>query len=88
MKKTYQKPQIMFESFSLTTTIASGCEKIITTSAKDICGEKVAKGSYLFFTGIDQCNVIPAQEGTVDSSKGYDGVCYHNPTVNNNIYTS
>ena len=38
MKKTYSKPQIVFESFELTTSIAAGCSVIL--SKEDIETEK------------------------------------------------
>lgn len=36
MKKAYSKPQIVFESFELTTSIAAGCSIIISKEDIDI----------------------------------------------------
>ena len=38
MKKIYSKPEIMFDSFTLTTNIAAGCGKKIDTHVNGVCG--------------------------------------------------
>ena len=37
MKKTYIKPQIAYESFQLSTSIATGCALLSTSAAQYIC---------------------------------------------------
>lgn len=82
MKKTYSKPDILFESFSLSTSIAAGCEVKITTIAAKQCGMKF--GDTVVFTA-DMGNVCSTK--VVDGSL-YDGLCYHVPTESNNLFNS
>ena len=76
MKKTYSKPQIMFEAFTLSTNIASGCGVITTLSTRGTCGytpDRWPESVVLFNTdGI--CNTSP-------QNTEYDGLCYDNPSA-------
>ena len=38
MKKTYSKPEIVFENFVLSTNIAANCDVIISTADSGNCG--------------------------------------------------
>ncbi len=81
MKRVYSKPDIMFEDFSLSTSIAAGCE-FSTNFAMDSCGFKY--GPYvIFMDGIYGCE-IPVPEG----DPMFNGVCYHNPSDDKNIFSS
>ena len=81
MKKTYSKPEIMFESFAVSTNIAAGCGdmKEYAEFAADACG--VTFGNMvLFFDTIAACkNPV---------SDGYENICYHNPSDDNNLFNS
>ena len=88
MRKTYSKPQIMFEAFTLNTSIAAGC-KLITTlpNLEDECGFPVSTGRFgddiVFNTAIQDvtgCNV--GAEGD------YNGLCYDNPSSEYIIFQS
>ena len=49
MKKTYVKPQIAYESFQLSTSIAAGCALLSTSAAQYICPvEDAESGFYIF----------------------------------------
>ena len=80
MKKTYIKPEILFEDFTLSTNIAAGCDTKIDTTARDQCGYEFG-GMVLFLTGIAGCSDV-ITDGT------YDGFCYHNPSNLNNLFNS
>ena len=79
MKKTYSKPDIVFEDFSLSTNIAAGCDYVPTNQSEG-CG--VQWGHNWIFTSELSCST-PITEGDPD----YNGICYHNPTDNNVFYS-
>ena len=88
MRKTYSKPQIMFEAFTLNTSIAAGCSLITTLPSLDVqCGFEVSTGRFgddiVFNTAnpdVTHCNV--GAEGD------YNGLCYDNPSSNYIIFQS
>lgn len=82
MKKTYEKPQILFESFTLSTNITAGCENPTNLPSENQCGLDFS-GLMVFMTGMTGCEHIQISEG--DS---FDGICYHTPTEANNLFTS
>jgi len=82
MKKQYSKPDIMFESFSLCTNIASGCEHG-TNFTYGVCGYEFTDEIYIFTTEVSGCN-----RKIEDGSSRFDGICYHNPSDLNNIFQS
>ena len=91
MKKTYSKPDIFFEDFSLSTSIAAGCE-VYPTNSTDACGVKWKKGAYLFTSALYGCNRIITDaekdpEKNLVDSKG-NGLCYHNPSADYNVFNS
>ena len=82
MKKVYEKPAIVFESFTMSTNIASGCENPTNLPSWNQCGLDFS-GLMVFMTGMTGCEDIQVNEG--DS---FDGICYHVPTEGNNLFTS
>ena len=88
MKKTYCKPDIYFEDFSLNTNIAAGCEKI-PINFTDTCGIMWGN-SFIFVQGISGCNkkiVEGKPEGNIVDEKN-NALCYHNPSENFNVFNS
>lgn len=78
MKKVYTKPGIIFESFELAQSIAS-CVLIQQNQADYVCPVKVPEwGGMTYFTSA--CDMTPPG--------GNDGVCYHVPTEDNNVFGS
>ena len=75
MKKAYSKPIITFESFTLSTNIAAGCEYRTTSEALLFPGV-----GYVFVSGCD----YPV--GTDDGQ--YNGICYHVPIEAANVFAS
>lgn len=82
MKKQYSAPDIMFESFTLSTSIAGDCEKIIGNQVVYTCG--VRFGTKVVFTG----NATGCTTKVEDGSKDYNGWCYHIPVDNKEIFNS
>ena len=92
MKKTYTKPTIMFEDFTLSTSIAAGCELTPNTFANfNNCAHRIGD---LFFFGSDLtgCTKFADKSRPVDAYSGTiinnDTVCYHTPSDVNNIFNS
>ena len=85
MKKTYSKPEIYFEDFSLCTSIATGCEIIVPGPSQNQCGYAYEGGNgQTMFTaqmGTSVCN-IPIDD---DETNGF---CYHVPVQSNNLFNS
>lgn len=82
MKKTYQKPDIEFDSFSLSSSIAGPCAFDTNTQSQNVCS--VDFGKYEVFTSqVNGC------EGKVIADSGiYNGFCYHVPTNDKNVFMS
>ncbi len=80
MKKTYTKPEIRFESFAMSTSIAVGCDLITPLpSSEGSCGYPT-RGGVVFLEGT-QCTTYP-QNGL------YNGFCYHVPVETSNLFNS
>ena len=84
MKRAYSKPEIMFESFSLSTNIAGDCEVRTNTPAQGVCAytyEDEFGGTVTLFTSkVAAC-------GDTEVSDEYGGICYHT-FANNNLFNS
>ena len=86
MKKTYSKPHIVIEKFTLNTSIASNCEKPFTLFEQFACGvpDDNGYGDIIFsFDVASNCTV----EGIGDKHI-YDGFCYHVPSETNQLFAS
>ena len=81
MKKIYSKPEIMFESFAMSTSIAAGCDNKVTTPSLDQCGVEFG-GDILFWSTMSACTT------PLDKNTDNDPVCYHNPTDDTNMFNS
>lgn len=79
MKKTYSKPEITFESFATSTSIAAGCEVINATHASGTCGFPTRNG-VIFVEGVTGCEYIQPDQ--------FDGICYHVPINTSNVFNS
>jgi hypothetical protein len=89
MKKTYGKPDIVFEDFSLNTNIAAGCEKTPGNQTAD-CGVKWGK-IFIFTTNASGCysKVVEGSTGSDNmKDKQNNGLCYHNPSEVFNVFFS
>ena len=87
MKKNYQKPEILFEDFSLSSSIAAGCERIVGNPSKGTCALQGTGGINVFTSSMDEvCDYTPGSFGQPEDE--YDGFCYHVPTEYNNLFNS
>ena len=81
MKKTYTKPEIIFESFSFSTNIAGDCGILYSVSSEGVCGFDYG-GEFIFLTNISGCTKkLEADDNT-------SGFCYHNPYDVNRLFNS
>lgn len=83
MKKTYSKPQIMFESFSLSTSIAGDCGVKTDAPAAGTCGMEYGDMGTIFLTDVAGCSIV---FGIDDGF--FNGICYHVPVQNLNLFNS
>lgn len=82
MKKTYSQPDILFENFSLSTSIAEVCAVVTHTPQDGTCG--VMFGDRMVFIGnVDGCAIKVA-----DGSPVFNGLCYHVPIDTNALFNS
>lgn len=57
MKKTYQKPDIMFDNFTLSTSIAASCSRIAGSPSLNSCGF-IDGNESLFYSGMTGCTHV------------------------------
>lgn len=83
MKKVYSKPEIVFEDFTLSTSIAGGCEIRTNTPSAGACGYPYegGGGQTLFTNAVGDCQI--KMDDDVNN-----GFCYHVPIDSNNIFNS
>lgn len=85
MKKTYSKPEIVYECFSVSTSIAGDCERIVGNPSKGSCGVPGSMPNMNIFsstvTGADGCQVW-------NDADSHDGFCYHIPDSSYTLFNS
>ena len=74
MKKVYSKPDIFFESFSLSKNIAANCEEKTHTPAARECAVDFS-GLSLFLDGMSGCEDIKVDNLGGDGE--FNDICYH-----------
>jgi hypothetical protein len=81
MKKTYSKPDIFFEDFSLSTNIAAGCELFPT----DYIGDTfvVEFGGNILLSAGPHCT-----SAIQDGKNEFNNLCYHVPFEDFNVFMS
>lgn len=72
MKKVYRKPEIYFECFQLTSSIAGTCTVTLQ--------EKNTGGMSIFLEDMGTCVYHPAD--------GENGICYDVPTEDDRVFAS
>ena len=84
MKKKYEKPDILFESFALSQSISAGCEMIGGNHAQYVCPVLVKT------PGFDDDTYTIFGDGACESKPvgGNDSICYHVPIADNNVFNS
>lgn len=86
MKRAYEKPKIIFESFVMSTNIAGDCEEpYVKNPTKGSCGVPPSFGDDVLWSVniVNGCNAEGGSNGTTS-----DGLCYHNPSDSNNLFNS
>lgn len=71
MKKTYTKPDVMYESFAMSNSIASGCT-VKVGHEENTCGIELTSDISIFTSAVSGCT-MKFEDGQ------YDGLCYHVP---------
>lgn len=85
MKKTYIKPQIMFESFSVSESIAGTCERIVGNPLEGSCAyhyvDEFGDENNVFSDLVAACT-------TKWQTDEIDGFCYHVPYDTSDLFNS
>lgn len=84
MKKTYAKPEIQFESFSVSNSIAANCGTINKSFGENACAYITVYGDKLIHVFTDELTSCTTKEADGD----YNGVCYHVPSDAYGLFTS
>lgn len=85
MKKAYTKPFVMFHDFSLTTSIAGDCEEKTNLPSNNSCGMDFS-GAVVFMQGMEGCTDIKVDN--VGGDGDFNGICYHVPSGDKNLFNS
>ncbi|MGN1443579.1 MAG: hypothetical protein ACI4XE_07005 [Acutalibacteraceae bacterium] len=80
MKKKYESPKIIFESFKLSSSIAAGCEVLSTPAAAFACPVVDPEIGRSIFTTDNGCDLT--------SPDFLDKICYDVPLENYNVFSS
>ena len=80
MKKTYTKPQIVYDCFEIADSIAAGCKYFNTNQAPYICPIFDPESEFTIFSDYINCAMTPPH--------GNDSICYHIPVNDWNVYMS
>lgn len=89
MKKKYSKPDIMFESFTLSNNIASTCApgtESLHDTMISACGKLFSDGSMVFTTNVSGCSIQVTPDEYGDAEWGE--YCYHVPANLLNAFDS
>ncbi len=79
MKKSYCKPQITFESFQLSTSIAATCALLGSNLAQYVCPVTDQETGWTFFADSNSlCDTVPAN----------GSICYDVPVASWNVMNS
>ena len=80
MKKTYVKPQVYFEDFQLSASIAATCPVVNQNHGSGECG--VPFGPDIYFWGdIGGCKKKVDNDGDMN-------ICYYSPVENRKLFNS
>ena len=91
MKKVYTAPQILFESFTMSTNIAAGCESIVGNPTQGTCAVLGSGGVAIFNGTIGTCDFTPGEifgANADNTDEMMNGLCYHVPTEELNLFNS
>lgn len=80
VKRKYIKPDVCFDSFELSSSIAAGCEMIASNQDAYACPVLIPSWGIAVFMENSGCDAYPPE--------GMDSICYHVPTADNNVFNS
>lgn len=86
MKKAYVKPELYFENFELSASIAYSCGMPTLTPTNGTCGVFIAGVGNVFLTGVAGCKYTGANGKNYED--GDFGICYHLPDSSQNLFNS
>lgn len=84
MKKTYVKPEVYFESFELSASIAAGCSAGFNHGNTNFGNAH----SCYFEYGTDRVYLSTTQGCTLTDNVSDDEICYHVPFSQSKIFSS
>lgn len=86
MKREYRKPEIVFESFALSTNIAAACAIDTNQHSQNVCGIYLPGVGNVFTEDVNVCTkrVNPDDPG----ASLYNRYCYHVPTEARSLFNS
>ena len=87
MKKAYVKPEIFFESFMLSSSIAGDCETETNLQSRGGCGYMTRDG-IVFVDMTMNCNVGVPYNDTESDYIYNNSLCYHIPIDTKNLFNS
>ena len=79
MKKRYEKPDIMFDNFTMSESVARCEEK--ANFARGVCGVEMVPGWIMFTDEVGSCTFK-------QKDLEFNGLCYHVPMDSNNVFNS
>jgi hypothetical protein len=79
MKKRYEKPDIMFDNFTMSESVARCEEK--ANFARGVCGVEMGPGWIVFTNEVGSC-IIKQKD------LEFNSLCYHAPIDSNNVFNS
>ncbi len=83
MRKNYFKPEIMFESFAVSTNIAGDCDTIINNHGENACPYIDRSGQRVFTSALSGiCTDVERADGADNT------ICYHVPTNDKELFNS
>ena len=84
MKRAYSTPDIVFDSFSLSSSIAGPCSYDTNTQNQNTCAVIIGNRK-VFTSAVLGCRL---EDSTVVDSGIYNGICYHVPVNGFNVFNS
>lgn len=86
MKKEYRKPEIVFESFALSTNIAASCAIDTDQHSQNVCGIYLPGIGNVFADDVNVCTKIVRPDDPGNTL--YNQYCYHVPTDARSLFNS
>lgn len=78
-KRNYSKPQIVYESFELSSNIAASCTVIVNSADIATCAKGQDIGGVTVFGSTANCDYVP---------EDMDKFCYHVPINDGSAFSS